>query len=338
LIAIFVPIVFLKGDIGRLFSEFAITMAAAVGFSALIALTLSPMLASKVLVKSNDRNKFLEKINHGMGRLRLRYKRGIRWCLGRVKALIVLFVVLLLGAFFLAQQIPSEYAPPEDRGNFMVMVNGPEGASYAYMEEYMTEIENRLMKYVHDEEITRMMVRAPRSFGTTESFNSGMVIVVMNDWSLRRNSFEVMDDIRSDLNDLPGVTTAVVMRQGFGSQAQKPVQFVLGGGTYEELAGWRDILLAKLEQNNPGLIGIDWDYKETKPQVEVIIDTNRAADLGVSVNNIGRTLEAMLGSRALQLILMTGRSTTLSCKVNAMNNVPPPVCKICMCVLSAVVS
>ena len=297
LIAIFVPIVFLKGDIGRLFSEFAITMAAAVGFSALIALTLSPMLASKVLVKNDNRNKFIKKIDQGMGRLRVRYKHGIRWCLGRTKILILTFAVLLLGAFLLSQQIPSEYAPPEDRGNFNVMVNGPEGASYAYMEEYMTVIENRLMKYVHSDEITRMMVRAPRSFGTTESFNSGMVIVVMNDWGLRRNSFDVMNDIRADLKDLPGVTTSVVMRQGFGSQAQKPVQFVLGGGTYEELAQWRDILLEKLEKNNPGLIGIDWDYKETKPQVEVVIDTNRAADLGVSVSNIGRTLEAMLGSR-----------------------------------------
>jgi multidrug efflux pump len=297
LIAIFVPIVFLKGDIGRLFSEFAITMAAAVGFSALIALTLSPMLASKVLVKNDNRNKFVEKIDQGMGRLRIRYKHGIRWCLVRAKFLVLAFAILLSGAFLLSQQIPSEYAPPEDRGNFNVMVNGPEGASYAYMEEYMTEIENRLMKYVDSDEITRMMVRAPRSFGTTESFNSGMVIVVMNDWGLRRNSFDVMNDIRADLKDLPGVTTSVVMRQGFGSQAQKPVQFVLGGGTYEELAQWRDILLEKLEQNNPGLIGIDWDYKETKPQVEVVIDTNRAADLGVSVSNIGRTLEAMLGSR-----------------------------------------
>ncbi|HSC69059.1 MAG TPA: efflux RND transporter permease subunit, partial [Cellvibrio sp.] len=222
LIAIFVPIVFLKGDIGRLFSEFAITMAAAVGFSAIIALTLSPMLASKVLVKNDNRNAFIEKIDHGMGRLRLRYKHGIRWCLGRAKILIITFAILLLGALLLAQQIPSEYAPPEDRGNFNVMVNGPEGASYAYMEEYMTEIENRLMKYVDSGEITRMMVRAPRSFGTTESFNSGMVIVVMNDWGLRRNSFEVMNDIRADLKDLPGVTTSVVMRQGFGSQAQKP--------------------------------------------------------------------------------------------------------------------
>lgn len=297
LIAIFVPIVFLKGDMGRLFSEFAITMAAAVGFSALIALTLSPMLASKVLTHHENKNKFVGNINRWMMATRMRYMSAIRSCLRHAKAIVASFAILLLGAFFLAQQIPSEYAPREDRGTFFVMVNGPEGASYSYMEEYMTEIENRMMKYVDSGEITRLMVRAPRSFGVTESFNSGMVIAVMNDWSLRRDAFIVMDEIRQKLADLPGVTAAPVMRQGFGSQAQKPVQFVLGGGTYEELAKWRDILLEKIEQNNPGLTGIDWDYKETKPQVEVVIDTNRAADLGVSVNNIGRTLEAMLGSR-----------------------------------------
>ena len=297
LIAIFVPIVFLKGDVGRLFSEFAITMAAAVGFSSLIALTLSPMLASKVLKRNDSKNNLVEKINQWMLRLRLRYQRAIRACLARAKLAVVSFALVLLGTFFLAQLIPSEYAPREDRGTFFVMVNGPEGASYAYMEEYMTEIENRMLKYVDSGEITRLMVRAPRSFGAIESFNSGMIIAVMNDWSLRRSAFVVMDEIRQKLSDLHGVTAAPVMRQGFGSQAQKPVQFVLGGGTYQELAQWRDILLEKLEQNNPGLVGIDWDYKETKPQVEVVIDTNRAADLGVSVNNIGRTLEAMLGSR-----------------------------------------
>jgi multidrug efflux pump len=297
LIAIFVPIVFLKGDVGRLFSEFAITMAAAVGFSSLIALTLSPMLASKVLKRNDNKNNFVEFINQWMLRLRVRYQRAIRACLVRAKLMMVGFALVLLGTVFLSQLIPSEYAPREDRGTFFVMVNGPEGASYAYMEEYMTEIEGRMMKYVDSGEITRLMVRAPRSFGAIESFNSGMIIAVMNDWSLRRDAFVVMDEIRQKLADLPGVTAAPVMRQGFGSQAQKPVQFVLGGGTYEELAQWRDILLEKLEKNNPGLVGIDWDYKETKPQIEVMIDTNRAADLGVSVNNIGRTLEARLGSR-----------------------------------------
>lgn len=297
LIAIFVPIIFLKGDIGRLFSEFAITMAAAVAFSSLIALTLSPMLASKVLARNENKNNLVEKINQGMLRLRLRYQNAIRFCLRHTKAVVVIFALLILAMFYVIKTLPSEYAPREDRGTFFVMVNGPEGASYAYMEEYMTEIENRMMKYVDTAEINRLMVRAPRGFGAVESFNSGMIIAVMNDWSERRGAFVVMEEIRQKLADLPGVTAAPVMRQGFGSQAQKPVQFVLGGGTYTELAEWRDILLEKLEQNNPGLTAIDWDYKETKPQIEVLIDTNRAADLGVSVNNIGRTLEAMLGSR-----------------------------------------
>ncbi|ACE84308.1 efflux RND transporter permease subunit [Cellvibrio japonicus] len=297
LIAIFVPIVFLKGDIGRLFSEFAITMAAAVGFSSLVALTLSPMMASKVLKSHDTKNPVVEKINEGMQALRVRYKKTIRWCLTHKTPMVIVFVAMVGVMFLLMRVIPSEYAPREDRGTFFVMVNGPEGASYAYMEDYMAEIEKRMMRYVDSGEVTRLMVRAPRSFGAIESFNSGMIIAVMNDWSLRRNAFVVMDEIRAALADLPGVTAAPVMRQGFGSQAQKPVQFVLGGGTYEELAQWRDTLLEKLEQDNPGLTGIDWDYKETKPQIEVVIDTNRAADLGVSVNNIGRTLEAMLGSR-----------------------------------------
>lgn len=297
LIAIFVPIIFLKGDIGRLFSEFAITMVAAVAFSSLIALTLSPMLASKVLSRNDNKNNLVEKLNQGMLRLRLHYQDAIRFCLRHTKAIVVLFALLILAMFAVVKALPSEYAPREDRGAFFVMVNGPEGASYAYMEEYMTEIERRLMEYVDAGEISRLMVRAPRGFGVVESFNTGMLNAVMNDWSKRRNAFEVMEEIRQKLADLPGVTAAPVMRQGFGSQTQKPVQFVLGGGTYAELAEWRDILLEQLEQNNPGLTAIDWDYKETKPQIEVVIDSHRAADLGVSVNNIGRTLEAMLGSR-----------------------------------------
>ena len=254
-------------------------------------------MASKVLTRNENKNNFVEKINQGMLRLRLKYQNSIRFCLRHTKAVVVIFALLILAMFYVVKSLPSEYAPREDRGTFFVMVNGPEGASYAYMEEYMTEIENRMMKYVEAGEINRLMVRAPRGFGAVESFNSGMIIAVMNDWSLRRDAFVVMEEIRQKLADLPGVTAAPVMRQGFGSQAQKPVQFVLGGGTYAELAEWRDILLEKLEANNPGLTAIDWDYKETKPQIEVLIDTNRAADLGVSVNNIGRTLEAMLGSR-----------------------------------------
>jgi multidrug efflux pump len=170
----------------------------------------------------------------------------------------------------------------------------------------MTEIEQRLMPLVESGEISRMLVRAPRAFGNFAIFNTGIVINVLSDWSQRRSAWDIMADVSQRLKDLPGVRAFPVMRQGFGARVQKPVQFVIGGGTYAELAEWRDILLEKIEANNPGLVGLDWDYKETKPQLQVVIDYDRAADLGVTVNTIGRTLETMLGSRRVTTYIDDG--------------------------------
>lgn len=311
LISIFIPIVFVKGDVGRLFTEFAVTMAAAVGFSALVALTLSPMLASKILRKETNHNKLVAHIDKKMHQLRHSYKNVIVKALRKKIVTVIVFVCMLLVCLGLAIFIPSEYAPREDRGNFSIDVNGPEGATYAYMEGYMDEIEKRLMPYVESGEVTRLLVRAPRSFGTFESFNGGNLIVALSDWGKRRNAFVIMDEMRAKLSDLPGVTTSIVMRQGFAGGSSRPVRFVIGGGTYEELAQWRDILLDKINEKNPGLTNIDWDYKETKPQVEVKVDTNRAADLGVSVSSIGHTLETLLGSRKVTTYIEQGEEYDL---------------------------
>jgi multidrug efflux pump len=115
-----------------------------------------------------------------------------------------------------------------------------------------------------------------------------------------------MDEVRTQLSELPGVLAFPVMRQGFGASIQKPLQFVIGGGTYQELAQWRDTLLEQIEAENPGLTEIDWDYKETKPQVQVNIDYDRSAELGITIGNIGRTLETMLGSRQVTTYLSEG--------------------------------
>jgi multidrug efflux pump len=306
LIAVFVPIAFLQGDVGRLFSEFALTMAAAVGFSSLVALTLSPMLASKVLNRESDDSAAVRLVDATFSRLQRRYAAVLAWCLAHLKLVAGGFLLVLALAWAIFQWVPSEYAPREDRGAFFVLVNGPEGASYQYMEDYMDEIERRMMPYVDNGEITRLLVRAPRAFGNLSSFNSGIVICVLSDWSERRSGFAIMDNIRADLSDLPGVRAFPVMRQGFGSSIQKPVQFVIGGGTYEELAQWRDTLASRITEENPNLLGVDFDYKETKPQLDIFIDYQRAADLGVSVENIGRTLETMLGSRRITTFLDRG--------------------------------
>mgnify|MGYP000296987862 CR=1 FL=1 len=115
-----------------------------------------------------------------------------------------------------------------------------------------------------------------------------------------------MNEVRMKLSDLPGVRAFPVMRQGLGGGTGKPVQFVLGGPTYEKLAEWRDMLFAKIEEDNPGLEGLDSDYKETRPQLDFIVDYNRAADLGVNIRDIGTTLETIMGGRNVTTFLDDG--------------------------------
>ena len=306
LLAVFVPIAFLQGDIGRLFSEFALTMAAAVAFSSFVALSLSPMLASKLLPQDHRHSRLSLLVDRLFGKVRRGYHTALQGTLRHSWIVGLVFTGLLGASVWLYQEIPDEYAPREDRGVFYLMVTGPEGTSYPYIAAYMTEIEQRLMPLVESGEISRMLVRAPRAFGNFAIFNTGIVINVLSDWSQRRSAWDIMADVSQRLKDLPGVRAFPVMRQGFGARVQKPVQFVIGGGTYEQLAQWRDTLVEKINEDNPGLVGLDWDYKETKPQLRVVIDYDRAAELGVTIGSIGRTLETLLGSRRVTTYIDAG--------------------------------
>ncbi|MAZ69345.1 efflux RND transporter permease subunit [Porticoccus sp.] len=301
LIAVFAPIAILEGDMGRLFSEFALTMSAAVCFSSLVALTLSPVLASLVLKPTGKPTLLVRKVDSFFNRLKTRYGHLVDAAIEKPYLVIAIFIAIIGLCVLLVNQIPNEYAPKEDRGAFFIMVKGPEGASYAYTKEYMEEIERRLMPLAETGEAERILIRAPR-----DAFNTGMVIVVLGDWDNRRSAWDIMTEIRLQTADLAGVTIHPIMRQGIGSRTAKPLQFVLAGGTYQELAAWRDILFAELQKDNPGFIDLDSDYKETSPQVQVLIDYDRAAELGVSVQNIGRTLESMLASRRITTYIDTG--------------------------------
>jgi multidrug efflux pump len=192
-----------------------------------------------------------------------------------------------------------------------VLVNGPEGASFGYMEEYMDEIERRLLPYAESGEAIRVLMRTPRGFGAGEVYNTGIVIMVMAPFGERRSSFVVMDEIRAKLSDLPGVRAFPVMRQGFGAASKNRCNSSSAAAPMRSWPQWRDRLLAEIDKSNPGLIGIDWDYKETKPQLRVEIDYDRAADLGVTVGTIGRTLETMLGSRKVTTYIDAGEEYDL---------------------------
>ncbi|BCV28286.1 MULTISPECIES: efflux RND transporter permease subunit [Shewanella] len=305
LVAVFMPITFLDGDLGKLFKEFAVTMSAAVLFSSIVALTLSPMMCSKLLKPASQDTWLMRQVDKGMNALAGFYSRSLTGAM-KHPLLVSLLVVAALGASaYMVKLIPQEFAPEEDRGSMFLMVNGPEGASYEYIEAYMNEVEQRLMPLVDSGEIKRLLIRAPRGWGGSANFSNGMAIIVLNDWGQRRPAKEIINDVRARLADLAGVRAFPVMRQAFGRGVGKPVQFVIGGPSYEELARWRDIMLEKAAEN-PNLVGLDHDYKETKPQLRVVIDKDRAADLGVSIAHIGRTLESMLGSRLVTTFMRDG--------------------------------
>lgn len=296
LVSVFMPIGFLEGNIGRLFSEFSITLAVAVIFSSWVALTLSPALASKLLKSPSSTSHSLRQVVAVKPKSRLFQKfliANLRHPLG----VLLLFTMVVASLVYLAQKLPQEYVPKEDRGVFFIMVKAPEGATFDYMQSYMTEMERRLMPLVEKGEVKRLLVRTPRSFGTSEVFNSGFVIVVLEDWSKRRNGFEIMQEVRQSLTDLSGVKAIPVMRSSIGGRIQSPVQFVIGGGSYQELESWQQLMNAAIDKTNPGLTNLDWDYEPTKPQLRLQVDYVRARALGISHQQVTETLQVLLGAK-----------------------------------------
>ncbi len=302
LVAVFVPLVFMDGRIGALFTEFAMAVSAAVLFSSVTALTLSPALCSKVLKPSAKENRFSQWMEKILSRLEQSYRKVLQDNLARRYSLVTTLALAGFASYALLQQIPSELTPKEDRGTFFIMMNGPEGASYENNLANMEQIEQRLLPYVDKGELARVLVRVPGWGG-----QGGVAIVGMPDWDERkRSTWEVMAEISSTMREVTDVRAFAIMRRGIGGGGQsRPIEFVLQGNDYDELVQWRDRIIARAQQN-PGLVRIDHDYKETFPQFLISIDKTKAADLGVSISDIGRTLETMLGQRRVTTFIDRG--------------------------------
>jgi multidrug efflux pump len=310
LIAVFVPLVFMQGDLGKLFTEFALAVAAAVAFSAIAALTLSPMLCSKMLKVQQQKRGFSLFIHNVMEKVEAGYLRQLQMVTTvRWPSWLVLMCCMAI-SLLLVLKLPSELSPQEDRGTFFVMMSPAEGASYQSNLKNMRLIEDILLPYYEKGELNRLLIRVP-GFGNS----GGMAIVGSENWhNGQRRTPELMQEIGQKLNNLSDVRAFTNMRSGLtagrGGGGGRPVQFVIQGNTYEELAKWRDIVLAKAREN-PNLQMLDHDYKETVPQILVEIDTERAADLGISVGVVGRALEAMLGGRRVTTFLDRGKEYDL---------------------------
>jgi multidrug efflux pump len=303
LVAVFVPLVFLSGNMGRLFTEFAIAIAAAVVFSSLTALSLTPMMCSKMLKHKERSSSFGQKLDRGFARFEAAYGRALKNSIHQPILIVLVLGLSLAAVFLLFNKLPSEYTPKEDRGNFFLIMQGAEGASYESNVKNMHQIEEKLLGYKEEGELDRVLVRVP-GFGGT----GGIAIVGLPQWDERSiDTFSFINKINKDVQSVTDVRAFAIMRRGIGGGggSNAPVSFVLQGNTFSELAQWRDILISEA-QKNPNLSNINSDYKETYPQLLVQIDRERAYDLGVPVGDIAETLETMLGQRRVTTFVDRG--------------------------------
>jgi multidrug efflux pump len=311
LVAVFVPLSFIEGDIGRLFGEFGITLAVAVMFSGLVALTLSPMMSSKLLRPRREkltRFGLARRIDAAFTRLTGAYRRELERALRRPALTLSVAFAVSLAAVLLFGVLPAEYAPEEDSGAFMAMIRAPEGASLEYTDRYAREVESILSSEVEEGPLMRFLMRLPGSFGSSGEVDSARFIVLLDPWDERdEGAREIASRLRERLGALPGVRATVFPSQSLGIRSDgRPIKMVIGGPDYAQLEEWRDLVLAATAEM-PEIENADSNYQERKPRMTVQVDRDRAAALGVSLVDVGRTLETMLGSRIVTTYEDRGR-------------------------------
>ena len=307
LVAVFVPLSFMGGNTGRLFTEFGLALAASVLFSGLIALTLTPMMCSKLLKPHQGESWLIRKTEPFF----LGMNGALRWTLDRAlrAPLLVLGASALLSAFavLLYNALPKEFAPTEDRGVVIIPTSGPEGASFGYTMEHVLQIERLLQRYVDSGEAVAVFATVG-GFQRPAVGNVANVFIRLAPWAQRsRKQQAIAAEVFPVVAQIPGVRAFALNPPSLGARGfQPPVQFVIGGPDYDTLISWRDQFLARAREN-PRLLNLDHNFKETKPEVRVEIDRRKAADLGISIAAVGRTIETMMGSREVTTYVVGGQ-------------------------------
>jgi multidrug efflux pump len=306
--AVFVPLYFIAGNTGLLFRELAGAMIGAIAFSGFVALSLTPMLCSKLLKRETGHNRFTQWFDARFAKVQAGYVRLLDRVLDRtwlVAGVAGAFVALCIA---LGTTLASELAPEEDTGNFQVSIQAAEGTGYDRMVSYMEDLQAKLLPMVGGEgqPVRRMLVRAPGGFGASEVFSSGGMTIFLVPWEDRDvTTRDVMGEFQKVIGQEPRVRGNTSTGNSLSRGRGRPLQLVIAGNSFEELAQARDAIF-KAAESNPGIIDLDSDYKETLPQLIVDIDTTRAGDLGVQIADIGATLETMMGSRRVTTFIDRG--------------------------------
>lgn len=306
LAAVFLPVIFLQGLTGRLFREFGIVITGAVLISAFVALTLTPMLSSRLLRKHEQQSWFYRKTEPFFVALNEGYRRSLNAFLRWRWLAIVIMVISGWMIFSLGGSLPSELSPIEDRGRLRGSATAAEGATFEYMETYMNEAADVLIKGIPEREGI-ITITSP-GFGGGSSVNTGIFVIILKDASEReRGQAEILESLMPQMKSLTGARTFVTQEPSIGNRrGGLPVQFVLQAPNFEKL---KEVLPKFIEeaQKDPTFNIVDVDLKFNKPELRIEIDRQKAKDLGVSVLDVAQVLQLGLSGQRFGYFLMNGR-------------------------------
>ncbi|MBU2898435.1 vibriobactin export RND transporter permease subunit VexH [Vibrio hepatarius] len=296
LVMVFLPISFMDGMVGLLFTEFSVLLAMAVIFSSLIALTLTPVLSSHLLKANVKPNRFNQRVDRLFSCLETGYRKLLSMTLKWTWSAPIIILACVAGSWGLMQQIPSQLAPSEDRGVVFAFVRGADATSYNRMAANMESVEQRLLPMLGGGFLKSFSIQSP-AFGGNAGDQTGFVIMILDDWNDRDvTATQALAKVKQALSGIPDVRIFPFM-PGFRGGSSEPVQFVLGGADYSELKAWAE-KIEQLAEVSPMMEGADIDYSERTPELVVNVDKQRAAELGISISDISDTLEIMLGGKS----------------------------------------
>ncbi|WGY46315.1 vibriobactin export RND transporter permease subunit VexH [Vibrio sp. ABG19] len=305
LVMVFLPISFMDGMVGLLFTEFSVLLAMSVIFSSLIALTLTPVLGSKILRANVKSNRFNRAVDHLFSKLESGYRAWLAHALNLKWAAPLVILACIVGSYGLNQMVPAQLTPSEDRGVIFAFVRGADATSYNRMAANMDLVEERLMPMLGQGFLKSFSIQSP-AFGGNAGDQTGFVIMILEDWKERTVTAQNgLGLVRQALAGIPDVRVFPFM-PGFRGGSNEPVQFVLGGSDYAELQKWADVMEEQARQSGV-MTGVDTDYSEKTPELVVTVDRQRAAELGISVQDISDTLEVMLGGKSVTTFLERGQ-------------------------------
>lgn len=306
LVAVFMPVIFLQGLTGRLFREFGIVIAGAVIISSFVALTLTPMLSSKLLKRRAKQpwfyrftEPFFQSLTNGYNYLLNGFMK-IRW----------LAFLLMIGAglliYYIGSGLPTELAPLEDRSRLRAFATAPEGSTFEYMENFVNDLVDVTQKEI-PETAGIVSITSP-GFGASSSVNSGFVIILLKDPSEReRSQQEILDDFSPVVSQMSGARVFASQEQSIGNRrGGLPVEFVIQASNFEKLKAIIPDFLEEA-QKDPTFSFVDVDLKFNKPEIKIEIDRQKAQDLGVSVIDIAQTLQLGLSGQRFGYFIMNGK-------------------------------